>query len=100
MALTKGSLPVLTEVVAVQFTVGNSAAALSSTPVGASGLAYLQNDPTNTASSTIKIGDSNGQYWTLAVGEAFPFPIPVSNLNLFYCLGSTTGLKLNALILR
>lgn len=88
---------------AAQLTAANgSAAALSSTVVAAvsdtAGICYLQADPGNTASSTIKLGDSDGQYVSLAPGDWFPFPLLVSNLNLLYALGSTSGLKLNVLI--
>ncbi len=95
----------LTSVKAVQFTVGTPAAALAATPVGgglaehvAAGLAYLQCDPGNAVGSTIKLGDANGQFWSLSPGDVFPFALAIADLGLVWALGSVGGLLLNAII--
>lgn len=90
------TVPQFTEVVAKQFTVADSAAALSSTPLGGSGLACLQADSEN--SGTIKLGDANGQFVALAAGDWFPFLVPISNLSLIVAIGSEAGQLLNAII--
>ena len=98
MSLKRGDVPQFDEVLAAQFTVGTSAAALTSTSLSVSGLAALQADPTN--SGNISLGDANGQYFTLVAGDSFPFLVPVTNLSLFYAIGSASNQKLNAIVFK
>lgn len=69
-----------------------TAAARLSTPSVSVAAVYLQNDPAS--SNTVLIGDSNGQYISLAAG-GLPVRIDVRDLNQIYAKSSSGTATLN-----